>query len=92
MNEPNRSTPIGDLTIFEIAGFTASLQAGVAKGERAVIDLSHVGAVDAAALQLLIAVCESGTAEIVHAPKQLATQFASLGWNSEMASKVTYVD
>ncbi|MCC6141029.1 MAG: STAS domain-containing protein [Nitrospira sp.] len=92
MNEPSRATPIGDLTIFEIAGFAATLQAGLANGGHAVIDLSHVGTVDAAALQLLIAACESGGAEIVHAPKSLAGQFASLGWNSPMASKVAYVD
>lgn len=92
MNETCRSTPLGDLTIFEVAAFSAQLQAAAAKGEISVIDLCHIGALDASALQLLIAACESGAAELVNAPKRLAGQFTALGWAPSKGCKVSYVD
>ena len=92
MNEPTRSTPLGDLTIFEVSGFAAQLQAAAAKGESVVIDLCHVGVVDASALQTLIAACEAGIAELVNVPKRVGEQLASLGWISPKGCKVSYVD
>jgi len=92
MTEPNRMTPLGDLTIFEITGFTAQLQASLAKGETTIIDLSHIGTVDASALQGLIAACEAGAAEMVNTPKRMAEQLATLGWVPSKGCKVSYVD
>jgi ABC-type transporter Mla MlaB component len=92
MTEPNRMTPLGDLTIFEITGFTSQLQAALAKGETTVIDLCHIGTVDASALQILIAACESGAAELVNAPKRVAEQLTCLGWVPSKGCKVSYVD
>lgn len=92
MNEPFRTSPLGDLTIFEVTGFVSQLQAAMAKGESSVIDLSHVGTLDASALQILIAACESGKTEIVNAPKRMAEQMASLGWVPPKGCKVSYVD
>ena len=80
MSAATTLTPTGDLTIFEVGDLKGKIQSSLAGGGPLTIDLSQAGALDASALQVLIAATVSGSVELAQIPTRAAEQLARLGW------------
>lgn len=80
MTDSTLCSPVGDITIFEIAEFKAQLQAALDLGQPVTIDLGQTGTLDISALQLLIAACRSESVHLTNVPAAVATRLAQLGW------------
>ena len=89
MTGPMHLAPSGDLTIFEISDFKAQLQSGLKQGHGITVDLGDTGAVDASALQLLIAACRHESVQLINVPARVIERFTRMGWTRPKGQGLT---
>jgi anti-anti-sigma factor len=75
----NVLTPSGDLTIFEVHTFRESLVAVMDDQKSWVLDLSQLGRIDAAGMQVLLAADRSGRFRLTGTSDALHRMFQRVG-------------
>jgi anti-anti-sigma regulatory factor len=77
--------PSGDLTIFEAAEFKEALITVLANDGLVCLDLSQVGRVDTASMQLLWAARKLGRLLVTGIPDELQTKLNRLGFSEPLS-------
>ena len=77
--------PFGDLTIFEAAEFKETLITVLANDGLVCLDLSQVGRVDTASMQLLWAARKLGRLLVTGIPDELQTKLNRLGFSEPLS-------
>ena len=77
--------PSGDLTIFEAAEFKEALITVLANDGLVCLDLSQVGRVDTASMQLLWAARKLGRLLVTGIPDELHTKLNRLGFSEPLS-------
>lgn len=77
--------PSGDLTVFEAAEFKESLVKLFANEGMVSLDLSGVGRVDTAGIQLILAARKQGRMLVVGIPQDLQAKLTQLGFTGPLS-------
>lgn len=77
--------PTGDLTVFEVEEFKASLLKLFQNEGLVSLDLSHVGRVDTAAVQLLWAAKKEGRMFVTGMSEGMRATFTQLGFSEPLS-------
>lgn len=81
---PRQLSPTGDLTIFEVEDFKKALTKLFQNDGLVSLDLSHVGRVDTAAIQLLWAARKEGRMFVMGMSEEMRTTLNQLGFSEPL--------